>query len=105
MSWRDESEKVGAHAAQTEKLKVIPNIDTDTVVKDAKELCNTTSNNYIETETSINVDPMVPPGLNMQQDDKNELNQTQTQKKKEIDGNPKLHQNCPKVRNDDFSWN
>ena len=96
LPWRDESEKVGARAAQTEKLKVIPNIDTDTVVKDAKELCNTTSNNYIATETIINVDPMVPPGLNMQQGDKNELNQTQTQKKKEIDGNPKLHRNCPK---------
>jgi len=105
LPWRDESGKVGARTAQTEKLKVIPNIDTDTVVKDAKELCNTTSNNYIDTETIISVDLVVPPGLDVQQGDKHESNQTQTQKKKEIDNNPKSHRNCPKIRNDDFLWN
>jgi len=105
LPWRDESGKVDARTAQTEKLKVIPNIDTDTVVKDAKELCNTTSNNYIDTETIISVDLVVPPGLDVQQGDKHESNQTQTQKKKEIDNNPKSHRNCPKIRNDDFLWN
>jgi hypothetical protein len=41
----------------------------------------------------------------VQQGDKQESNQTLTQKKKEIDSNSKSHRNCPKIRNDDFLWN
>jgi hypothetical protein len=52
-----------------------------------------------------NVDLKILRSPNVQQGDKQESNQTRTQKKGKVGGNPIPHRNCPKIMNDDFLWN
>jgi hypothetical protein len=85
-------------------LNEIPSIDIATAVEDTKELCNIASNNCIVTKTATDVNLKATSSSNEQQSDKQNLNYTLTQSKTKIDSNLKSHQNCPKIRNDDFLW-
>lgn len=82
LPWRNETGKVGVRTIQTEKLNETSDTEIDIVVEDARELCNISSSNHTDTETVTNVDLRVLPSLNVQQGDKQESNQTLTQKKK-----------------------
>jgi hypothetical protein len=105
LPWGDESRKVDVLPTQTGKLNEIPSIDISIAVEDTKELCNIASNNCIVTKNATDVNLKATSSSNEQQSDKQDLNYTLTQSKKEIDSNLKLHRNCPKIRNDDFLWN
>ena len=82
LPWRNETGKVGVRSIQTEKLNETSDTEIHIVVEDARELCNISSSNHTDTETVTNVDLRVLPSLNVQQGDKQESNQTLTQKKK-----------------------
>ena len=83
LPWRNETGKVGVQTIQTEKLNETLDTDTDTVIKDARELCNITSSNYTNNGTVTNVELKILPSFNVQHGDKQESNQTLTQKKRQ----------------------